>query len=78
MTITIETSGIQETEQLLVVLKRLNISNVKIQPLVASPPPTITKGNKKLDPTQLFGIWKDHPKTIEQIRSSAWKRNWDI
>ncbi len=77
MTITIETSGIQETEQLLKVLKSLNISNVKIHAPLVAPPPTITKGNKKLDPTQLFGIWKDHPKTIEEIRSSAWKRNWE-
>lgn len=78
MTITIETSGIQEVEQLLKVLKSLNIKTIKVQPSLVALRPTITKGDKKLDPRQLFGIWKDNPRTIEQIRSTAWKRNWNI
>lgn len=78
MTITIETSGIQEVEQLLILLKTLNIKNIKIQSSPAVSQPSITRGNKKIDPTQLFGIWKDNPRTIEQIRSTAWKRNWNI
>jgi len=78
MTITIETSGIQEVEQLLILLKTLNIKNIKIQSSPAVPQPSITRGDKKIDPTQLFGIWKDNPRTIEQIRSTAWKRNWNI
>ena len=77
MTITIETSGIQEVEELLKLLKSLNIKNIKVQTSSASPHPAITKGDKKLDPKALFGIWKDNPRTIEQIRSTAWKRNWD-
>ncbi len=78
MIVTIETSSIQEVEQLLQVLKSLNIKAVKVE---ASPSPThpnITKGDKKLDPKHLFGIWKDNPRTIEQLRSTAWKRNWNI
>ncbi len=78
MTITIETSGIQEAEQLLKVLKSLNIKIIKVQPALISLRPTITKGDKKLDPRQLFGIWKNNPRTIEQIRSAAWNRNWNI
>ena len=78
MTITIETSSIKEIEQLLQVLKSLNIKNISVQssPIVLRP--TISKGDKKLDPKQLFGIWKDNPRTIEHIRSTAWKRNWNI
>jgi len=38
---------------------------------------TITKGNKKLDPTALFGIWENKPRNIEEIRGKDWKRNWD-
>ena len=78
MTVTIETSGIQEIEQLLQVLKSLNIKTIKVQPSPVALRPTITKGDKKLDPRQLFGIWKDNPRTIEQIRSTAWARNWNI
>ena len=78
MTVTIETSGIQEVEQLLQVLKSLNIKTIKVQSSPVSLRPTITKGDKKLDPKQLFGIWENNPRTIEQIRSTAWKRNWNI
>ena len=68
MIVTIETSGIQEMEQLLQVLKILNIKTIKLQASPIPLRPTITRGDKKLDPTQLFGIWKDNPRTIEQIR----------
>jgi len=36
----------------------------------------ITKGNKKLDPTALFGIWKNKPHNLQDIRQQDWKRNW--
>ena len=78
MTITIETSSIKEIEELLQVLKSLNIKNISVQSSPVVLRPTISKGDKKLDPKQLFGIWKDNPRTIEQIRSTAWKRNWNI
>ena len=78
MTVTIETSGIQEIEQLLQVLKSLNIKTIKIQPSRATLSPSVTRGDKSLDPKELFGIWKDNPRTIEQIRSTAWQRNWNI
>jgi hypothetical protein len=78
MTVTIEASGIQEIEQLLQVLKSLNIKTIKLQSSPIPPRPSITRGDKTLDPKQLFGIWKDNPRTIEQIRSTAWKRDWNI
>lgn len=78
MTITIETSGIQEIEQLLQVLKSLDIKNVNIKEASPKRQPVITKGNKKLDPRALFGIWQSNPRTLEQVRSEAWKRNWNI
>ena len=78
MTVTIETSGPKEVEQLLLLLKALNIENINIKSSTSTPPPTITRGDKKIDPKQLFGIWKKNPRTIEEIRSSAWKRNWNI
>lgn len=78
MTITIEISGIQEVEQLLQVLKSLNIKNISIKEVSPKRQPVITKGDKKLDPRDLFGIWQGNPRTLEQVRSEAWKRNWNI
>lgn len=78
MTVTIETSGIQEIEQLLNLLKSLNIKNINIKEVSPKRQPIITKGDKKLDPRELFGIWQSNPRTLEQVRSTAWKRNWNI
>lgn len=74
MTITIETSDMAEIEQLLKVLKSLNINDINIQNMHQPRQPFISKGNKDINPEDLFGIWKDNPMTIEQIRSTAWKR----
>jgi hypothetical protein len=78
MTVTIETSGVQELEQLLLMLKSLNIKSIKIQETPVASRPVITRGDKSLDPKALFGIWEHNPRTLEQIRSTAWKRNWNI
>lgn len=78
MTITIETSGMQEVEQLLKVLKSLNIKNINIKETSPKRQAVITKGDKRLDPRELFGIWQGKPRTLEQVRSEAWKRNWNI
>ncbi|MCC7244952.1 MAG: hypothetical protein IT269_04705 [Saprospiraceae bacterium] len=78
MTVTIETTGIQEVEQLLQVLKALNIKNVSIKEGPTHRRPVIIKGDKKIDPRGLWGIWQGNPRTLEQIRSTAWARNWDI
>ncbi|MDX2249486.1 MAG: hypothetical protein SF052_22070 [Bacteroidia bacterium] len=72
MIITIETSGMQEVEQLLLFLKSLNITQVKIEPPL--PQPALTPGDKTLSPSALFGIWKKQPRTLEAIRASAWER----
>jgi hypothetical protein len=78
MTITIETSGIQEVEELLKLLKSLNINNIQIKEGSIKRQPIISKGDKRLNPKDLFGIWQGSPRTLEQVRSTAWKRNWDI
>lgn len=77
MTITIETSNIQEVEQVLNLLKSIGIKSVKVHDSFEEPTPTITKGDKNIDPEELFGIWATHPRTIEEIRSTAWERNWN-
>ena len=39
--------------------------------------PQITKGDKSIDPSGLFGIWKDTPRNLEDIRKKAWQRDWN-
>jgi hypothetical protein len=79
MTVTIQASGLQEMEQLLHLIKSLNINDLKIDfSNKKEIEPTITKGDKSINPTELFGIWKENPKSIEDLRSNNWKRNWDL
>ncbi|MDX1907655.1 MAG: hypothetical protein SF053_11520, partial [Bacteroidia bacterium] len=78
MTITIELSNMQEAEQVLKLLKSLNIKSVNIQETSSKAEPGISQGDKTLNPRAIFGIWQEHPRTLEQLRSAAWKRNWDI
>lgn len=78
MTVIIETSSVQEIEQLLVLLKSLDINKISISDKKHEQQPTITKGDKRLNPKELFGIWADKPRTLEQIRSTTWNRNWNI
>jgi hypothetical protein len=35
--------------------------------------PFITRGDKSLDPDGLRGIWKDSPRTLEEIRKASWR-----
>jgi hypothetical protein len=79
MTVTIQASGLQEMEQLLHLIKSLNMNDLKIDfSSKKEIEPTITKGDKTIDPSELFGIWKETPKTIDDLRSNGWKRNWEL
>jgi hypothetical protein len=77
--ITIAANSLQEVEQLLILIRALNISHIHITTSSMTPQSLpIVRGNKKLDPTALFGIWKDKPRNLEQIRATAWNRNWKM
>jgi hypothetical protein len=77
MRVTIEAIDIQEVEKILFLLKSLNIKNIEVIPGPSGQGPSITKGDKKVDPRVLFGIWKDSPRSLETIRAANWKRNWN-
>ena len=32
----------------------------------------VTWGDASIDASDLFGIWKDNPKTLEEIRKESW------
>lgn len=75
MKITIEITNYTELEKLLLLFKSLNLNSIQVVTTPATPIPTITKGDKSIDPTELFGIWKDAPRTLESIRKEGWVRN---
>lgn len=81
MKVTIELNNLQEIQQLLSILKELNIEHFSIiekKPNLSPELETnITKGDHSVDPSELFGIWKDNPKTLENIRKKGWQRNWN-
>lgn len=77
MRITIETSNWNDIQRIVAMLKSLDISDFNIVS-TEEKKSLISKGDKTLDPQSLFGIWKDNPRKLDEIRTKAWKRNWDI
>ena len=71
MKVTIETSSLAEWRQLLTLLQALNLPSVVIH----SPPSGVIPGDKTEDPTALFGMWQDRPRTLSEIRAKGWDRN---
>jgi len=82
MRVTIETTNTQELELLIGFLQKLNPENVKIvesteREEVKELKSSIVKGDKSIDTNGLFGMWAKNPRTIEEIRSKSWNRNWN-
>ncbi len=74
MRVTFEISNSSEVEKLLDALKKFKVKDVKVTS-DKQPRAFVTKGDKKINPKDLFGIWKKKPRTLGQIREKAWKRN---
>jgi hypothetical protein len=74
MKITIEIDTNNEMEKLSALLKAFDISAVNVVP---SDNISVIKGDKNIDPTALFGVWSENPRTIEDIRDKAWNRKGD-
>jgi hypothetical protein len=80
MNVTIEINNQSELEKLFSFFKTFQFENIKVvsPSNVQTDTSFITKGDKKINPKELFGIWKENPRDIETIRNNSWKRNWDI
>lgn len=72
MRITIEIDSKNEIEKLSALFKTLR--SVKIISSDDSTTPVV-KGDKRIDPRGLFGIWENNPRSLEKIRKDAWERN---
>jgi hypothetical protein len=83
MKLTIEVSTQSELEKIILFFQTLKLDSVRIISDSLTPKPkkiskkatNITKGDKSIDPTELFGMWADNPRSIEEIRKQAWQRN---
>jgi len=73
MKITIEIDSKNEMEKLSALFREFDISKVSVIPTDNKTMP-LTKGDKKIDPTGLFGIWAKKPRTLEAIRKAAWSK----
>ncbi len=63
--------------QILLLNQETNALHSFVNQIVSEELP-ITKGDKNLNPTALFGIWEDKPRNLQDIRQQDWKRNWDL
>ncbi|KGE86410.1 hypothetical protein [Phaeodactylibacter xiamenensis] len=77
MTITIQTADKEALAKVLNLLKTLGINSVNVQLEPSTASESYIKGDKSIDPTSLFGIWSKHPKTLEQVRATAWDRKFE-
>ena len=82
MKVTIEVSSQSELEKIILFFQTLKLDSIRVINDTLMPKPKksnkkamkITKGDKSLDPSDLFGMWHDNPNTIETIRQQAWVR----
>ena len=74
MKVTIEIDSKSELEKLSALFKTLKINAVNIASSGDAAIPVV-KGNKKINPHGLFGIWANKPRSLENIRKTAWHRN---
>lgn len=73
MKVTIEVEDQQKLETLMKWLRANKfIDELTVKPAKPDYSAFITKGDKSIDPTALFGIWRDNPRTPEEIRRDAW------
>ncbi|PPL03614.1 hypothetical protein [Parapedobacter indicus] len=76
MRITIEIDNKNDLEKLSALFKTFKINTVNVIPSIGlDAAAKISKGNKKINPNALFGIWAGRPRTLENIREVAWQRN---
>jgi hypothetical protein len=83
MKLTIEVSSQSELEKIILFFQTLKLDSVRIisDSLTPKPKKTIKKeikvikGDKSIDPTELFGMWADDKRPLEEMRQNAWGRN---
>jgi hypothetical protein len=83
MKLTIEVSSQTELEKIIHFFQTLKLDSVRIISDSFIPEPKkvnqkalkVIKGDKSIDPSELFGMWADDVRSIEEMRQNAWGRN---
>ncbi len=78
MKVSLETNSFEELERIISLFKSMQLEKIEVNYSNTTPTNSIQKGDKTQDPRALFGIWKEKPRSIEEIRNQNWKRNWEI
>ena len=79
MRITIEIDHQSELDKLKTLFETLKIRTVSIVPEDGEVNTTsINQGDKRINPSPLFGIWANQPRSLEQIRKDAWERTQSL
>ena len=82
MKVTIEVTSQNELEKIILFFQTLKLDSVRIISDTLTPKSEkslkkkvrLTKGDKSLDPSSLFGIWANKPRSIEVIRQQGWRQ----
>jgi hypothetical protein len=75
MKVSVEIPDEQALETVLTFFASMHLQNITVsQRFVASETASNMTAEASPDPQELFGIWKDHPRTIDAIRTAAWSR----
>ncbi len=74
MKVTVEISNENEMEKLFAFFKTIHLDNIEVVTEHNAEQPSIQKGDKKINPKELFGIWQNKPRDIDELRTGAWKR----
>jgi hypothetical protein len=59
----------QKIEEIVALMKDYYLSSKN------KPQLSITKGDKTINPDELFGLWKEQPRNLTDIRKQAWQRS---
>lgn len=77
MRITIEVNNKSELEKISRLFKIFKINTVNIT-TADEHAADLIKGDKKIDPSELFGIWSKKPRSIENIRKTGWQKKSNV
>ena len=83
MKLTIEVTSQNELEKIILFFQTLKLDSVHIISDTLTPKSKkslkkkvrLTKCDKSLDPSSLFGMWSNKPRSIAAIRQQGWQRN---
>ena len=80
VTINVTVNTTTELAEVVKLFKELNLGTTKLQVVKVSDKQysALIKGDKRIDPNSMKGMWAKSPRTIQEIRAKDWDRNFSI